>query len=125
MTGLNTFDLNNWEVGSGGEWLNWSVDAGNFVEVASNAPICTTDVKETEGESMFVYPNPSEAFVRIEFNSSGSRSVVLHDLQGRVVCSTQTVQAELKVDTSNLPSGVYQLNVIAQNEAINSYIIKN
>jgi cyanophycinase-like exopeptidase len=39
-TGNQTFDLNDWRTGKGGDWLNWFVEEGEWFEIAGEAPNC-------------------------------------------------------------------------------------
>jgi hypothetical protein len=40
--GSNTFNLNNWNSGSGGIWEDWSVNNGTLIENAGSPSICTS-----------------------------------------------------------------------------------
>ena len=124
MSGTNTFDLNDWQTGSGGEWSNWSVDDGTFVEVVSNAPICAINVDEIFDESLTVYPVPTEKEVTIEFSSSEIRTIQISDLHGRQLLKTTTGQSSLTIDLSRFPKGMYQLQVISSQGRINQGLVK-
>lgn len=39
-TGSKTFNLNDWYTGNGGEWLNWTIDLGQWMELDGRAPEC-------------------------------------------------------------------------------------
>lgn len=125
MSGTNTFDLNDWKTGTGGEWFNWSVDAGTFVETASSQPICTINTTELSEEGVFIYPNPTEDFITVDLSSMRKRSVQLLDFHGRTVWSTETAFSSLSIDVSDFPSGIYHLRIASDNEVINKRIIRN
>lgn len=125
MSGTNTFDLNDWTTGSGGEWFNWSVQNGTLTETASSAPNCAASVLEFLDEVVFIYPNPSEDVIAVEFASSQKRSIQLLDLHGRIMWSTETALSSLNIDVSDFPSGMYHLSIVSENEIINKRVIKN
>jgi len=39
-SGQQTFNLNTWENGSGGEWFDWYIDNGNWIETPGQQPNC-------------------------------------------------------------------------------------
>jgi len=68
-TASNSFNLNNWTSGSGGTWLNWSVNNGVFTEQNGNPINCNPTNYE---EYLFkndinVYPNPAGDIIKINF----------------------------------------------------------
>ena len=64
--GTNFLDLNDWQTGSGGTWLDWSVTNGNFSEITSAAPNCSTlSAGSLSLESVALYPNPFSAAIQI------------------------------------------------------------
>lgn len=125
MNGTNTFDLNDWETGSGGEWLNWSVDAGTFIETASSAPSCSASTTELSEDGISIYPNPSEGAMMVEFTSSQNRSFRLLDLNGRIVWNTESELSSFSIDVSHLPAGIYHLNIVSGAETFHKRVIKN
>ena len=125
MNGTNTFDLNDWTTGSGGEWFNWSVNSGTFVEAVSIAPNCIASTNELSEEGVSIYPNPSEDIITVEFPISKIRFVQLFDLHGRIMWSTKTALSNLSIDVSDLPAGMYHLSIVGEDESINKRIIKN
>jgi len=60
-TGSNTLNLNDWETGTGGTWLNWSANNGTFAEQPGDAidcdPVSVHD-HSIPGE-ITIFPNPS------------------------------------------------------------------
>ena len=125
MTGVNTFDLNDWVTGSGGEWLNWSVDAGTFTEVVSSAPVCAINVNELFQDELTIYPNPAKDKLEIKFATYQERTISLIDLNGRVLQIEESKSSVCELDVSNLPNGVYSIRVVSENEVFNQRLIKN
>lgn len=125
MAGTNTFDLTDWLTGSGGEWYDWSVDAGNFVEVISTAPICASNTLELSKEVLSICPVPTEEGVEIQFSSSDERTIELHDLNGRILKEMETSLLKIKIDLSEFPTGVYQVRITSQQGLSVRRIVKN
>lgn len=125
MNGTNTFDLNDWTTGSGGEWFDWSVNNGTLSEVVSSAPICVINTDELNKESVSSYPNPTDDAITIAFPSAQNRSIQLLDVQGRLLQTIETSESTLTIDLSECPSGIYQLTSISETGIINKRIIKN
>ena len=125
MSGMNTFDLNDWTTGSGGEWFNWSVNTGTFVEVVSTAPICAVNILELTEEGVSIYPNPAQDFINVEFSSTQNRTLQLLDFHGRTMWNTETEFSHLNIDVSDLPIGMYHLRIVSGGEIINKRIVKN
>ena len=57
-TGMNTFNLNDWETGSGGTWNYWSVDNGVLTEAAGVQPDCFNLSVNEQAIDFSVSPNP-------------------------------------------------------------------
>lgn len=125
ISGINTFDLNDWRTGSGGEWLNWSVSNGTFNEASGGAPICIVNTNERSAESVSIYPNPSEDVIYVEFPSAQKRTIHLLDMQGRILQTVETSESTLTIDLTEFPEGMYQINLISELGNINKRIIKN
>ncbi len=68
--GQGTFDLNDWESGNGGEWLDWSIDAGVLASKAGNPIHCgpSSIPNFPTSKNIKFYPNPvsSDKMVSIE-----------------------------------------------------------
>lgn len=124
MNGTNTFDLNDWVTGSGGEWLNWSVDNGNFVEAVSVAPICNVNTTELSAHFMSIYPNPSESVINIAFPSAQKRTIQLLDMQGRMLQTVETSESISTIDLTTFPEGMYQVNMISELGNITKRMVK-
>jgi len=115
-SGTNSFDLNSWQSGSGGTWLNWSVNSGSFSEQPGDAINCSSvglaDSNETTSEP---FPNPSSDIVRLALRDAAAevfKSEIIN-ASGQSV-DTQIIKEgnQIRIDVSHLPVGVYQLSVI-------------
>ncbi|MEM1358903.1 MAG: cyanophycinase [Bacteroidota bacterium] len=126
-TGLRTFDLNDWQTGSGGEWLHWFVRSGTFNNLAGTAPECSSTAITTfvKDESVVVAPNPvGDTPLRIEADWP-IQEVRLVDTNGRLVQRWKGIRQQailLPLDT--LTRGSYQLLVKGQRGWVQRAIIR-
>ena len=125
MAGTNTFDLSDWQAGSGGEWYNWSVDNGTFTEVPSTAPVCASGASEIVAKEFSVAPVPTNDEVQIQFVSGGERTIELVNMRGNQLSRTQSSNMNAMIDLSDLPSGVYLLKITSEKGTNNIRIVKN
>lgn len=59
-----------------------------------------------------LFPNPTNGHFRIESNTSlVGNSYCIYDLTGKVISSSQIINEKIDIDLSNLPSGIYLLNI--------------
>ena len=107
-SGVNYFDLTDWETGSGGEWRDWSVDNGVFTSVAGTNPQCTLSVSEFELANIKVYPNPFVDTIQIESEVT-LNAIQLMDILGKSI--PVRMQSDMTIDMSSLNSGVYFLRL--------------
>eukprot|EP01093_Parvamoeba_rugata_P011410 TRINITY_DN3132_c0_g2_i1.p1 TRINITY_DN3132_c0_g2~~TRINITY_DN3132_c0_g2_i1.p1 ORF type:complete len:389 (-),score=87.31 TRINITY_DN3132_c0_g2_i1:177-1343(-) len=103
-TGVNYFDLSDWETGSGGEWRNWSIDNGVFTSVAGTNPQCSLSVSEFEMAKIKVYPNPFVDTIQIE-SDVVLKSVQLIDILGKAI--PVKLQSDMTINVTSLSSGIY------------------
>ena len=130
-TGSNTFDLNDWNTGTGGIWENWYVDNGVLYETPSVPPMCSMLITpERDKKNVYkIYPNPSEEIVIIEFNDIEMipESIRISNLQGEIKKEVSiTIPEKTVVKVSDLPPGIYfiQLSLKNNKEFVEKLIIK-
>ncbi len=86
---------------------------------------CTLGVNESSLTDLFtMYPNPTNGFVTINSNTIIEK-YTLYDLNGRILQSKMSKENVQTVDLTNLSSGVYLLEVTAENRKSVQKIIKN
>ena len=107
--GNRTFDLNTWTSGVGGEWLYWSVSAGQFVQTPiTQVPDCLVNINEQIEESIVIYPNPASEFIQVD---TDVESLWLYNMQGQLI-QTSTVN---RMNVRDLPAGIYTLLIRTKN----------
>ena len=72
-----------------------------------------TSVSSAKENVVSVYPNPAQNFIRVQTNAKNG-SVLVRDIQGRVVLESENMQAELNI--AFLPKGIYIVEVVTENE---------
>lgn len=76
-----------------------------------------------EGDkTLVVYPNPAEDYVNAEFNVNENATITLVDNSGKVIITENVAKnsSQLRLNTSNLSSGIYTVNLIVNGEIISS-----
>ena len=120
-TGSNSFDLNNWNTSTGGEWLQWSANAGSFIEEESDAIICssvaTEDVLETI--KINIYPNPTSEKIYISSEQIDLRQCefTLQNSLGQQVPVVANYLSDRRseINVIHIERGFYALNITLNN----------
>jgi len=96
----------------------------NKQAVYSNVPL-STDHFDTSDFKM--YPNPSTDFIIVELDNKANEdmNIIVYDSRGRVCKSMTTNSKEAKIETANLSSGIYFVNVTTGNKTITKKFIKS
>lgn len=96
-----------------GTYYAYAVDAQyNISEKGSNAITISfaTSVNDMNALGISIYPNPAKEFVTV----SGAANVVRYELinlTGKVVAGADNSQAQLRIDLSELNTGIYMLRL--------------
>jgi cyanophycinase-like exopeptidase len=127
-TGSKTFNLNNWQSGTGGIWYHWSVANGTFTEQTGTVLDCLPLlVNDISGSEVAIYPNPTSGKIMIELGIDAlteNKLWLCNPLGQKIQVTTKNPITE--VDLSNLSNGVYYLLIYGNNgETYQKKIIKN
>ncbi|WP_435577962.1 T9SS type A sorting domain-containing protein [Gilvibacter sp.] len=126
-TGEHTFDLNDWQTASGGEWLNWSIEEGVFNEASGSDPACNPlSVDEFAQANISLYPNPVQDQVQLNTNGLEIQNLAIYNQLGQqVMQETVTTAVNLQIDAANWSAGIFYLRVVtAGGEVLIKKIIK-
>jgi PKD repeat protein len=82
-----------------------------------------TGIVEQNQAKMKVWPNPTAGIVNISLSENTDAVLRITDLVGNVVMEQRISANELKVDVSNLPAGIYNLNISNTNMNENEKIV--
>lgn len=110
FNGTNSFDLSDWQTGSGGTWQHWWVSSGQFYEGAGSQPPCTTGMHEPGARQLVVGPNPASNVVHFS-GWEGTAALSLFRIDGTLAIKKQDIQQEYALDIANLADGVYILEL--------------
>ena len=109
--GSNTFDLNTWETGTGGQWENWWVDQGSFQSQSSTPIDCENlSINEFDSVTIDIFPNPFQDEIVIKA-SQIIENIGIFDINGKKINSNQFGSTQAKMNLESLSSGVYFLKV--------------
>ncbi|NQX76115.1 MAG: T9SS type A sorting domain-containing protein [Gilvibacter sp.] len=126
-TGEHTFDLNDWQTASGGEWLNWSIEEGVFNEASGSDPACNPlRVDEFAQTNISLFPNPVQDQLQLNSNGLDIQEIAVYNQLGQqVLQNAVNTVSELQVNTANWSTGTYYVRVeTAGGEVLIKKIIK-
>lgn len=131
-TGANTFDLSNWNTGTGGTWQHWYVNNGIFTDLPNVEPLpClgvnTPDIAQPDAV-MQIYPNPvaNTAVITLPHSTiTGAQGVLrLYSLNGQEKMRLQPAQNTVQLNLNHLPAGIYLLQFTNQHQHFTTRLIK-
>jgi cyanophycinase-like exopeptidase len=109
--GANSFNLADWETGTGGVWEHWSVNNGTFATTSGSQIACVLSVDEVQQETIQVFPNPVQNELTITAQKP-LQSITLIDSFGRLIVQRKISGLRtLSLDVSQLQSGIYFLKI--------------
>lgn len=99
---------------------NGSHPAGGFVMVEM-----PTNVSQIELNVFSVYPNPASEEINISFAKAEHNSIALRNVTGEVLYSEENYSLQTKIDASNLPKGIYFVEIKQDSgKILNKKIVK-
>jgi len=118
----NYIDLTDWSNSQGVIWEDWSVNNGTFSTASSTNPNCDLlSVDDNELSLFSVSPNPFHGEITIT-SSLRDFKITVFDSFGKQVAQFQN---QSQIDTSNLSSGLYFLNILSEGVQETFKLIKN
>lgn len=127
-TGTNSFDLNDWQTGTGGAWFDWHAQNGVFSTLANSDGDCDLMVVSTTepgtSPAVSLYPNPVQGDrLQMTWTGAPTSQLALFDALGRPVAQWATYPPE-GLDMGALPPGVYHLSWQAAGQVGMSRVVK-
>ena len=109
-----------------------AVSGYTFSNVTSSHTIEATfkakgvNIEETNVVGIMVYPNPTDGKLTIGNGELTIENVEIFDLMGKALnnCQLSTVNCQLKIDISHLPSGIYFIRIQTNKETVTQKIVK-
>lgn len=109
--GANTFDLNDWKTGNGGNWERWYVDNGVFSSIQGNAPSCNLSIDVADEVNLDTFPNPAKTKLNIH-TSKSIIEIQLLTLDGKLLQRIQNINSdEYILNLTKTSAGTYILSV--------------
>jgi hypothetical protein len=108
-------------------WLD-PTNSGVLQFAGSSNPCSGVGLMEMEDNSINIYPNPSdnELFVDLTKSSLNLKLIEIIDLNGKILLSQQiSTDTFVKLNTSNLVQGMYQIRFTSDNQPFSKRFIKN
>lgn len=122
--GQNTFDLNNWESGSGGSWQYWWVEEGTLMTNENGGvPNCAVSVVESNSLTAQVHPTITSDFVQVLVDAP-TWHWRLFDLNGRQIAAGNEMNSITRIDLSGENSGMYVLDLNADGKHFRQKVIR-
>lgn len=105
INGENYFELDLWEIGSGGTWENWYVDNGNFIAETGLQIDCDfVSVEDHALNQLIMTPNPVFDVLQIIYDQPLSLEV--YNITGQKIMNIEP-DLHKKIDFSRTKAGVY------------------
>lgn len=126
-TGANTFDLTDWQTGTGGTWQHWSIEDGVLTETAGSALNCqSVGIAVYVEESLTVYPNPASDYVYVQANMQDVDAIQLFNSAGKLIGSyEQSDTAFTEISVTHLDAGIYFIQVNTPNGTLWGKFLKS
>jgi hypothetical protein len=110
--GNNSFDLNLWKTGNGGEWLHWSVNLGTFIETTGSPINCDNLSNQNSFKhKISIYPNPSQGIILLNANDFdlNIKAIKICNVYGQTLpfniqCFSKN---NYSLDLTHFPNGTY------------------
>lgn len=112
--GTYTFDLNDWETGSGGTWEDWSVNQGVLTTVPGDPIHCNTGEEEIVPDRepvIHVYPNPGKGTFYLKTTLMEPAEILITDLSGTMIKQIHDLSNEQVIDLSAAAKGEYIVRI--------------
>lgn len=83
-----------------------------------------TGIKSENISTIKAYPNPVKDYLTIENSEMNFKSIEIFNIRGEILIRSVVNGKSSRIDTSNLPSGLYILKITSDVKAITQMIIK-
>ena len=116
-TGLYTFDVANWNMGTNGFWQDWSANEGLFQVTHPGEPLdcMMVNTEEIAGlQGVRIYPNPvTGGQLNVSLNAFETGKLVLYSSSGQRMTQWPLTELNNQLTLPQLPNGMYQLEIRA------------
>ena len=116
MQGTSTFDLNNWQNGTGGIWENWWVENGVLNTNTGSAPGCLSTITDLDFE---MPANPIKANSWVEWDLSAT----IERIESSTGQKVQFLKTASAFQLNNVATGIYYLSGTNNHRAFSLKIV--
>ena len=97
-----------------------------WTEGTTSSAIGNNDNAKGLALTVQVYPNPAAGDVTVSLNDNAwiGKSIAIINMNGSIVATTQLSSLSQKINVSNLPSGVYFIHAVNNNQKLNQRFVK-
>ena len=94
--------------------LEFTFNGGAFRQYVKTAPVDNRVKEEKKDKTIDIYPNPATNFIVVyNYSTEAGRMIELFDVKGRRVKQQLANGLATRMETSELPAGMYVLRVTA------------
>lgn len=98
----------------------------NLIETDFNYISCNTSIQEHGlPTDLIIYPNPSKDYLLIESDYSKNLDIKMYNVMGGLILIETVTVTHSKIDISQLPSGMYLIQISTNDLIINKIIVIN
>jgi len=113
--------------GPTGTFYKYIVNTDNLLSFDTLSETWTSVVQITQqikDNNISIFPNPAKNYIQIQANSLDIEKYNIFDINGKIIKQINYTSNNNIIDISNLPYGVYILNIVTKNTVINNKFIK-
>jgi hypothetical protein len=114
--------------GTTGTFYKYIVNTDNLQSFDTLSETWTSSTQITQqikDNNISIFPNPAKNYIQIQTNGLDIEKYNIIDINGKTIKQINSANNNNIIDISNLPNGVYILNIVTENTVINNRIIKN
>jgi hypothetical protein len=110
---------------TGSYYVETTVNGGCKVKSKSIYVSSTTNILEIEDiNTIKIYPNPAQQCFIVELPKEQNFSLIVYDVTGRIMYELKNATGTVKVDCSNLGSGIYFVKAVNQRTVLTGKLVK-
>ena len=92
------------------------------LDLANHVPIIS-DINDTEGTLVDVYPNPANNVLNIVSYTVGIENIYIYNTNGQLVLANEVNANQIRLNTSTLSKGVYIVDIKSKDTSIKRKLI--
>ncbi|HMK06355.1 MAG TPA: T9SS type A sorting domain-containing protein [Flavobacterium sp.] len=122
MTGVNYFQLSDWQTGFGGSWEHWTVNNGVFSQTAGTVPNCVLAVDDFAKDNVQIAPVPFDNQIAVD--GFVNATISIYDSNGKLIYQQESTGGAV-INTADFTSGIYSVSLESEGKKVTKKVIKN